>query len=290
MRAREPMSQPIAPRWRPVVEEIEPRILYSADFSPVLLDPAPAAPVAEHRLVDATGEFAAPAAPEQQARSHEVVFVDTATPDYQKLVDDIEAQSGAQRQLDVVLLEPGSDGIQQISATLATMQDVSAVHLIGHGADGEVELGATTLNFESLLKNASRIQGWGQALAPGADLLIYGCDVAENADGRALIDALGRLTGADVAASEDLTGAAAKGGDWNFEYATGSIQTSVALSRQEQASWGWLLDIDSKIFCPSRRRRTRHPPLLRSRTLCPRRAPRKIVHRHNKRRLPPAPR
>ena len=109
-----------------MVEEIEPRILYSADFSPGLLAAAPLPLDAEHRTLDAGGEFAAqstqqqsaPSAQNQQASRHEVVFVDTATPDYQKLVEDIQAQSGADRQLDVVLLDPNADGIKQISATL----------------------------------------------------------------------------------------------------------------------------------------------------------------------------
>ena len=39
---------------------------------------------------------------------------------------------------------------------------------------------------------------------------------------------MSRLTGADVAASEDLTGAAAKGGDWDLEFRTGAIEASVA--------------------------------------------------------------
>ena len=233
------------PRRKPVVEEIEPRILYSADFSPALLAAGPSPLDAEHRTLDAGGEFAAqgaqqqsaPATQNQQAIRHEVVFVDTATPDYQKLVDDIKAQSGASRQLDVVLLDPNVDGIKQISATLAGMQDVSAVHIIGHGTDGAIELGGVTLNFDSLVKNAAQIKGWGQALTAGADLLIYGCDVAQSADGKALVDALSRLTGADVAASENLTGAADKGGDWNLEYQDGQITTALALSAAEQQSY-----------------------------------------------------
>src|SRR5215813_6046686 len=111
-----------------------------------------------------------------------------------------------------------------------------------HGSDGQIELGATTLNFQSLLSHASQIKGWKQALAPGADLLVYGCDVAEHADGRALIDALSRLTGADVAASENVTGAAAKGGDWDLEYRTGTIEAALALSAAERSEWAGLLD------------------------------------------------
>ena len=65
--------------------------------------------------------------------------------------------------------------------------------------------------------------------------------MAEYADGKALVDALARLTGADVAASENLTGAAAKGGDWNLEYRTGAIQTGLALSATEQSSYDGVL-------------------------------------------------
>ena len=125
-------------RKKPVVEEIEPRILYSADFSPGVLDPHAVLPQAEQRVLDAGGEFAASAAQTQvsapQSVRHEVVFVDTAVPDYQKLVDDITANSDAQHQYDVVLLNSGADGIKQISQTLAGMHDVSAVHIISHGS------------------------------------------------------------------------------------------------------------------------------------------------------------
>ena len=125
-------------RRKPVVEEIEPRILYSADTPLAVLDAHGLA--VEQRTLDAGGEFAArqntqttQSTQAPQAISHEVVFVDTSTPDYQKLVDDIKSQSGSNRQLDVVLLDPNSDGIKQITNTLAGMKDVSAVHLIGHG-------------------------------------------------------------------------------------------------------------------------------------------------------------
>ena len=41
-----------------------------------------------------------------------------------------------------------------------------------------------------------------------ADLLLYGCDLAASSEGKALIERLASLTGADVAASSDATGAA----------------------------------------------------------------------------------
>jgi hypothetical protein len=231
-------------RRPPQIEEIEPRILYSADATALSL---PAAPLPiEHRTVDASGEFVTQTNSAQsnaaQHSSHEIVFVDTNTPDYQKLVDDIQSQSSAQRQIDLVLLDAKGDGIKQISSVLAGEKDLSAVHLISHGSDGQVQLGASTLNFDALLKNASQIKSWGNAFAADADLLIYGCDVAQNDDGKALVDALSRLTGADVAASENLTGAQAHGADWNLEYRDGAIQTQVAVSYAMQLNWNYVLN------------------------------------------------
>src|SRR5262249_24309112 len=56
------------------------------------------------------------------------------------------------------------------------------------------------------------------------DLLLYGCDVAAGAAGEQCIADLARLTAADVAASTDLTGATALGGNWALEAHTGPIE------------------------------------------------------------------
>ena len=65
--------------------------------------------------------------------------------------------------------------------------------------------------------------------------------MAQHADGKALIDALARLTGADVAASEDLTGAVEQGGNWLLEYRTGGIETPLAITTAEQFSYSAIL-------------------------------------------------
>ena len=61
--------------------------------------------------------------------------------------------------------------------------------------------------------------------------------------GRALVDALGRLTRDDVAASTDLTGAASRGGNWNLEYQTGHIESSLAIDAAAQQAWAGTLAI-----------------------------------------------
>ncbi len=221
---------------RPGIEEIEPRILYSADFAPALVPDTGVDTHAEQRSVDSSGEFNQASTQQAQTLRHEIVFVDAATPDYEKLIGDIRAQGGG-RDIDVVLLDAGKDGVAQITKTLAGREDVSAVHIVSHGADGSVQLGNSSLNFDSLLKNGSKIKGWGAALTADADILIYGCNVAQSDSGRSLVDALARLTGADVAASDDLTGNARLGGDWDLEFHAGQIDTSIVFSQSVVLDW-----------------------------------------------------
>ena len=227
---------------RPRIEELEPRILYSADVSPLAAAPL----IAEQRSIDSAGEFVSRSSVETSApvaahASHELVFLDSDIPSYAQLIDDMRNQATDQRKIEVFLLDGNTNGIKQISAVLASQTDINAIHLISHGADGQLKLGATTLNFDSLLGNAAKIKAWGPSLGEGADLLVYGCNVAQHPDGKALIDALSRLTGANVAASDDLTGSVTLGGDWTLEYETGEINTPLAVPDEDQARWAYTL-------------------------------------------------
>jgi Ca2+-binding RTX toxin-like protein len=64
-------------------------------------------------------------------------------------------------------------------------------------------------------------------LSAQGDIHLYGCDVAQGAKGEQFVQAIAQLSQADVAASKDLTGASAAGGNWTLEYAVGQIETSV---------------------------------------------------------------
>ncbi len=237
-------SKPKPPFARnPVLQELEPRLLMSADLNTLAHDTLIAAPApsgAEFRNIADTGAptvvTSAAVAPIQ--RTNELVFVDTATPDYQQLIDDMRSSALAQgRNLEFVLIDADKDGIRKITDTLAQKSDLDAIHIISHARDGSVQLGNTQLDFQTLVQRAMSIKSWGNALKAGGDILLYGCDLAENADGKSLVDAIARLTGADVAASTDITGAASLGGNWTLEYQTGAIQASVLVSAQEQLSW-----------------------------------------------------
>ena len=230
-----------SPAAAALVEEIEPRILYSADFAPVGLDTPVLTPATEQRTLDSSGEFNSDSTVDARPRRHELVFVDSGTPGQRELVEGL--QDSDERDIEVVQLDPARDGVQQITEALAGRSGIDAVHILSHGEPGAVQLGSTTLDFDSLLANAAKIRTWGDALTDQADLLIYGCDVAGSPEGRSLLEAVARLTGADVAASTDPTGAPQLGGDWDLEFELGLVDTPVIVDTATQSQFASLLDL-----------------------------------------------
>ncbi len=224
-----------------LIEAMEPRLLFSADLDGGLISGG----LASHSalLNPALSDALAPAVASTDATRaasairQELVLVDTDTPDYQQLIDDLLANPDETRQLEVILLNNDRDGINQVTEILSNYQDLDAVHLISHGSDGAVDLGGSILDADSLQASSDLVNTWREAFSADGDLLIYGCDLAATEAGQSLVDALGRLTGTDVAASDDLTGSAALGGDWELEYQLGKIETSTAITSATQSSW-----------------------------------------------------
>ena len=151
--------------------------------------------------------------------SKSLIFIDTRVANYQTLIACFPAGS------EVVLIN-GGNGLQQMSDALAGRTGIEAIHVFSHGSAGVVQLGDTTLNSANLNTYAPLLAQIGQSLSAEGDLLLYGCNVAQGEAGQAFVESIARVTQADVAASEDLTGAAALGGDWVLEVASGAIETA----------------------------------------------------------------
>ena len=69
---------------------------------------------------------------------------------------------------------------------------------------------------ETLEDEAGDLAAIGDALGTDRDLLLWSCYAGEGTRGRALVDALHRVTGAPVGAATHLVGAAALGGGWEL--------------------------------------------------------------------------
>ncbi|WP_323658176.1 putative Ig domain-containing protein, partial [Pectobacterium versatile] len=163
---------------------------------------------------DATSDIAVAG----EAPRKEVVFIDTSLTDYQTLVNNVPSS------IEVELFDGSKDGLSQLAQWAQNHNGYDAIHILSHGAEGEIQLGSLKLDSTTASTRAADLATLGAALTDSGDLMIYGCDVAQDS-GQSFVTLLSQLTGADVAASSDSTGASSLGGDWDLESHSGSIET-----------------------------------------------------------------
>ncbi|MEZ6091327.1 MAG: DUF2341 domain-containing protein [Pirellulaceae bacterium] len=238
-------------RDAPSVHKLEDRLMFSAtplagniDLSHAmgeLCDTAGCETVQVAELLTGHTDDSTTAEPfdQKQVTSRQLVIVDGSVSDIEAFFDEL---SLSEIPAEVFVLDSHADGIAQISQILEGRHDLTAIHLVSHGGDGEISLGNSVLNRQSMETHAGQIALWSNSLADNADLLIYGCDLASGDAGIELIESLQALTGADVAASDDLTGHESLGGDWELEVHRGIIETEVFVSDALQADWRHTLE------------------------------------------------
>ncbi|NVJ91788.1 MAG: DUF4347 domain-containing protein [Methylocystaceae bacterium] len=175
-------------------------------------------------VVDATsdGDHAheATPAPSETARK-EVVIIDPSVKDYQTLAASAPASA------EVLILGENAT-LQDIADLLAGRSDLDAIHLITHGDEGALILGGERIDSSNL--NADTLALIGASLNENGDMMLYGCNVGADGEGQGFIDQVAQLTGADVAASDDLTGAESLGGDWDLEVNAGFVEATAISS------------------------------------------------------------
>ena len=138
----------------------------------------------------------------------------------------------------VLILDSGSDGLTQIrdyltnlAASTPDFTPLQSLQIISHGSAGSLLLGSSTLTTVNLKHYTSQLASIGKSLTETGDILLYGCNVAAGQSGLDFINQLSALTNADVAASNDITGSTALGGNWQLEANTGMIESALALNK-----------------------------------------------------------
>ncbi|WP_157422161.1 DUF4347 domain-containing protein, partial [Acidovorax sp. Root219] len=160
--------------------------------------------------------------------TREVIAIDAGIADWETLVASLDPA------MPIILLPAGGNGLEALALALADYGTLDALHLVTHGSEGQLHLGELRLNTANLGEQAPALAQIASHLAPGADLLLYGCSVAQGEGGQAFVNSLSSaLHGADVAASTDRTGALALDGDWDLEYWAGQIETMLPFDAQD---------------------------------------------------------
>ncbi|MCP4745482.1 MAG: DUF4347 domain-containing protein, partial [Desulfobacteraceae bacterium] len=223
-------------------EALEPRVLFSADAAPGL-DPAAENDQSPDDVVTRDIQLERIASENAETVEHtsiqmrwELVVINGNVTDKQTLLEDIQKDKDDSI-IEVITLDADKDGISQISDILANRSDLSAVHIVTHGADGKINLGSTWLDQSTLEQNTNAFAEWGNAMSNDSDILFYGCRVAAGGGGQTLLDDIAQITGADVAASDDITGHADLGGDWDLEYSAGVIETDSLFNTDDPVQW-----------------------------------------------------
>ncbi|MCP4997085.1 MAG: DUF4347 domain-containing protein, partial [Gammaproteobacteria bacterium] len=184
---------------------------------------------------DAVAPAASDATSEGEPARREVAFVDTSLDDYQTIVDSLADG------IEIHLVDPTTAGMSAMADVLADQCDIDAIHIFSHGNTGQIRVGTDQLDEGLVVEYAEQLQVIGRALSAEGDILLYGCNVATDGNGEAFVRAVAEVTGADVTASDDVTGAASYGGDWELEFAQGLIEAEIAVDAVKIAEYEGVL-------------------------------------------------
>ncbi|MGK7928589.1 MAG: CHAT domain-containing protein, partial [Spirulina sp.] len=173
--------------------------------------------------------------PEDVGTSLNYVFIDANIGDYQSLLYGGEVGTVS------VVVTPEEDGISAIAERLAAIaeegQKFDDLHIVTEGNAGNFWLGKDFVAVENIDRYRQPLQAWGESLSETADILLYSCWTALGAVGEGFINAVAAETGADVAASVDVTGSTHYNGNWTLESQTGSIEAGMPFSEGVTESW-----------------------------------------------------
>ena len=114
------------------LEQLEPRTLYSADPISAGLHTVPESfeelPFEDLLFDDPSSNELAESLPAESSGTHqirsEIIFIDTTTPDYLLLVQDLLANQSAVRTFEIITIDANDHGIQVISDTLDTHSNI----------------------------------------------------------------------------------------------------------------------------------------------------------------------
>ena len=227
-------------RTETLLRKLEPRIMFDAaavataadvlhhDVTADASHPADAAH-ADHAGTDLVAlgpHMHGPVVIQGDATAKSVVFIDANVQDPQAIEKAVASNA------EIVLLDANQDGLLQIANFLQGRTGLDSIHIVSHGAQGELSLGNAVVTAASLAGADTELDAIGAALRAGGDILLYGCDVAQGASGDAFVHQFAALTHANIAASTDTTGADSHGGNWVLEDQVGSVHTTAIQAAQ----------------------------------------------------------
>lgn len=124
---------------------------------------------------------------------------------------------------EVVVFDETSDGLDSVVGKLddlvaASGEKIGTLAVLTHGDDGGLFLGTDYLNYFNWTQYQQTLTGLASNLSPDAQIQFYSCSLAADFVGQSFVDRIASFTGADVFASDNVTGG--QTGDWQLEYSS----------------------------------------------------------------------
>ena len=176
----------------------------------------------------------------------DLYFIDSAVDDANVLIEEITSENP-----DAVIIElEKGQGINAMTDIVEQYDDIDSVHILSQGNYAQILLGDDVITANNIDDYSDAFSSWSDNLTHDADILFYGCDIAKEAQGQSVLNQIAEWTGADIAASTDITGSSNHGIhgnngdiflsssslnpiyssteiDFDLEYIIGSIEASI---------------------------------------------------------------
>ncbi len=154
----------------------------------------------------------------QLVTNYSIYIIDSAVEDTDQIIDEIPEDS--------IVVELGEgEGIEKISEIINSYTNIDSIHIVSEANYAQIMLGNDVITDENISDYQELFSSWNDNLTEDADILFYGCDIAKEIQGQNVVTQISEWTGADVAASTDITGG--ESGDWDLEYSTGNIESEI---------------------------------------------------------------
>ncbi len=145
------------------------------------------------------------------AASRNLVVIDSGLDDTGTLL------SGLARGVHARSIGATQSGLAALARLAAEAAPLDTLHIVSHGTAGAIRLGSDTLTAETLARHTGALASLRASLSANAVIVLYGCSAGAGPEGAALVAALEAALGVRVSATSTPTGAADKGGDWQFD-------------------------------------------------------------------------
>ncbi|EMI57315.1 protein containing Legume lectin, beta chain [Rhodopirellula sallentina SM41] len=206
---------------------LEPRRMLAGDAGAEVAAAVDSAPTSTDVSGSEHAESSPKATLQAETAAREIAFVDSEVAVSEQI--DAWVRDG----VELVIVDSSSDAVMQMDAAIQKRSAISAIHILSHGDSGRLMIGDQLIDAERLKSHAGMLRSWAERLTDDADILIYGCKVAAGSEGERFVQMLARHTGADVAASSDVTGSDRFRGDWDLEVTTGAIEANLLASAKD---------------------------------------------------------